>query len=318
MPTDEELERQKNLEELATAIANRKAAEAAEKTAEAAQREAEAKAATAESAAEKAKNDAAGDPENDPEVVEARRNARLAALAKEQAASEAATRQSGVPALPTIATIAPEVDKSPKVESEGGSAIAGFVAATALDITGQEIGRAVQAALAASGVTAATIWIVDHLDVAKRDIERLALSARLDAFISAFSPATSDQPPPPPGERPMALPVPSPELLSFAAGAGSSFAKFGVELVGALRSRYALYGRKVELDRTALVTSTLRALRNPVGSPNTVRWPSLTLVDGSPLVNKFADACNARDTFTAKYVTPELPRGRQARQGSTR
>ena len=320
MPTDEEIQRQKIEAELATAVANQRAAEATQKAAEAAQREAEAKAETAEAAADKAKNDAAGDPENDPEVVAARKKARLADLAKEQAASDAAARQSAVPALPTIATIAPEVDKSPKVDADSGTGIANLVASTALDITGQEIGRALIAALDAAHVTKATIWIVDHLDIARRDVDRLAMSVRLDAFTSAFTPdKATEAPPPAPSDEleSFTVPLPSAELASFAVGAGTSLAKFGVELVGALRSRYALYGRKVELDRTALVTSTLRALRNPLGNEITVRWPTVSTVSDAPLVRTFANACNARDAFAGTYLMPDVP-GRQASQGTTR
>ena len=175
-----------------------------------------------------------------------------------------------------------------------------------------------------------TIWIMDSMTPSEAGIILLELRARLVTFkrqFDALLPAdqTSDSSLTEQRKEDMlallsddlairgvaaGLPANALGLGGFAISTAAGLVNFGVELVGALRSKYALYNRKVSLNRQALLSATAAVL---LGAGFKVRWPRFSSVNKSELIGDFAAACAARDELESRLPEkePKNPEGKR-------
>ncbi len=101
-----------------------------------------------------------------------------------------------------------------------------------------------------------------------------------------------------------AMAVPALGALTLAVNTAGALAKFGVELVGALQSRYAIHAQAVSLDRTALVAAVIDRL---LDAPITVRWPRFERIETSSLLDLVMEATIARDQFAIAHRVRTTP-----------
>ena len=166
------------------------------------------------------------------------------------------------------------------------------------------------------------VWVMESAGAATGDLLRLELTRRLKGYKTIF--AVEEPATPPQNAREGVAHRGLEEVAAGAAAAGavaaggppavaavaalsiaSNVVKFGVELAGALRGRYALLGREIELSRTALLSGVAGRIAD---SGVTVKWQRYAPVDQSPTMNLFGEAIAAREAFAATTLAePEPP-----------
>ena len=163
-----------------------------------------------------------------------------------------------------------------------------------------------------------TVWIMDAMTPSEAGIVLLELRARLTAFTTQLNetlPLPKEAPKKGPAAKVKRLldEIESRDLAVMAATGGlpgaalaaggwaistaGGLVNFGVQLVSALRSKYALYGRQVTLNRQALLSSVAGVL---IGAGVAVRWPRFSSANTSRLIDEFTAACTARDALDAR------------------
>jgi hypothetical protein len=237
---------------------------------------------------------------------------------KRKAAAEADAAEAQK-VLPTFASIAEPTDKSIKVEDKGGAGVAELLAARAAQrlgislaadvypfVAGREFPREQRKASSSNTVLnyynederpanrlpppvgpdgrPFVVCFVDSTVPAAADLARQEVKARLDDFRDRFAP--------PDGEI-------TPASIATGVTIATGAAKFGLELLSAIRRRFALYSRDVTPSRTALLAATGDGLlSNGVG----VRWPQFTPVSEVPIIKAFAATASARDAYAQEHL----------------
>lgn len=166
------------------------------------------------------------------------------------------------------------------------------------------------------------IWMMESAGTATGDLLRLELARRLEGFVELFSavPATTKpdegRPTPVQGKGLEDVAAAAAGATAVAAGGppavaavaalkiGTDVIKFGVELVSALRGRYALFGRDIDLNRTALLAGVAGRVAQ---SGIKVNWKRYAPVDQSALMDLFGKAMAARETYAATVLIEPVP-----------
>jgi hypothetical protein len=88
----------------------------------------------------------------------------------------------------------------------------------------------------------------------------------------------------------------------WAISTAGALVNFGVQLVSALRSKYSLYGRQVNLNRQALLSATAGVL---LTAGLKVGWTRFSAANRSSLIEQFTAACTARDGLDSRLPAKE-------------